>query len=400
MIRLLRESALEAWREGRRVSYIRRVQNNNAHSNACSVCGQHFQPRLAYQTEPSAAGPRFYCSLPCKAAQGAGQPLCACCGTAFTPVYAYQARRARDGSVVHVCSEVCVARLQSASPKAAPKPRARRIAVLNQKGGTGKTTTSVNVAAGLAEAGKRVLLIDADPQGNVGVSLGVRSETTLYHVLAEGTPLADVMVPLNNNLDLVTSDEQLAAAEIKLAQRPKRSGILKAAIDAEPDYDFVIIDCGPSLGLLNQNALCAVDEVLVPVACDYLSLVGVKQVLRTIKMVSEHLAHQVEVGAVLPTFFDGRARICRDAHEALKKHFQEKCLAPIRQNTRLKEAPSRKKTIFEHDASSHGAEDYRRVVAWVLTGVSEKSAVLQSGKKHGAVPAPASVAVAAAEGAS
>jgi chromosome partitioning protein len=333
-------------------------------THPCSVCGRAFTPRLAFQTDASGAAPRYFCSLPCKAAPAAAS--CAVCSTSFTPIYAYQARRAADGSTVHVCSEVCVARLSSGA-RAQPKAvEPRRIAVLNQKGGTGKTTTSINLAAGLAEAGKRVLLIDADPQGNVGVSLGVRSRITLYHVLAEEEPLASAIVPINNHLDVVTSDEHLAAAEIKLAARPKRAGILKAAIDREGGYDYVLVDCGPSLGLLNQNALCAVSEVFVPVACDYLSLVGVKQVMKTLKMVNQHLAHRVEVGAVLPTFYDARARICRDAYETLQGHFKDRCLTPVRNNIRIKEAPSRKKTIFEHAPESNGAEDYRTLVRWVL----------------------------------
>ena len=131
-------------------------------------------------------------------------------------------------------------------------------------------------------------------------------------------------------------------------------------------YTHVVIDCGPSLSLINQNALCFADEVLVPVACDYLSLVGVKQVLKTVKNVNQHLGHALRVGGVLPTFYDARAKICRDAHDALKKHFGPICLPPIRMNTKLKEAPSQKKTIFEHDASCTGAEDYRVVVKIML----------------------------------
>ena len=132
-------------------------------------------------------------------------------------------------------------------------------------------------------------------------------------------------------------------------------------------YDYVIVDCGPSLNLLNQNALNFADEVLIPVNCDYLSLVGVKQVLGTIREVEKHLKHTVRVAGVLPTFFDARTKLACEVLETLRGHFKERCLAPIRTNTRLAEAPSRRKTIFEHAPDSHGAKDYLRVVDWLLT---------------------------------
>jgi chromosome partitioning protein len=131
-------------------------------------------------------------------------------------------------------------------------------------------------------------------------------------------------------------------------------------------YAHVILDCGPSLSLMNQNALSYADEVIIPVTCDYLALVGVKQVLRTIKDIEKHLLHSVRVTAVLPTFYDGRIKLAREAVATLREHFKERCLEPVRQNTRLAEAPAHKKTIFEFAPDSHGAEDYRRIVEWVL----------------------------------
>jgi chromosome partitioning protein len=264
------------------------------------------------------------------------------------------------------------------------------VAVLNQKGGTGKTTTSINLAAGIAEGGGRVLLVDCDPQGNVGVSLGVRSDKTLYHVLTDECPVEDAVVPLGECFDVLTSDDTLAAAEIKLAQHPARGAVMKRSLERAGNYTHVVVDCGPSLSLINQNALCYVDEVLIPVACDYLSLVGVKQVLKTIKNVNQHLGHPLRVGAVLPTFYDGRAKICRDALEALQKHFGALCLPPVRQNTKLKEAPSHKKTIFEHDASSTGAEDYRVVVRIMLERA--RAAGVAASSAPGAATAEAAVA--------
>ena len=142
--------------------------------------------------------------------------------------------------------------------------------------------------------------------------------------------------------------------------RPQRLG------QVHRRYRYVILDCGPSLSLLNQNALTYADEVLIPVSCDYLALVGVKQVLRTIKDVERHLGHAVRVSAVLPTFYDGRTRLAREVFETLQGHFKQKCLEPIRMNTKLAEAPSHRKSIFEYAPQSHGAADYNRVVDWLL----------------------------------
>jgi chromosome partitioning protein len=338
----------------------------------CTVCGKTFVPRMSYQVEVTASGQRAYCSLPCRAGQSAAGATCSVCNTAFSPTYAYQASRQPDGSTRHVCSEACRTEVDLAMASAAPplvSAKPYRVAVLNQKGGTGKTTTSVNLAAGLAERGGRVLLIDADAQGNVGVSLGLKAQYTLYHVLMDEVSVDDAVVPIGNTFDVLCSDDSLAAAEIKLAQHPGRGAVLSRRLEAAGKeiggYTHIVIDCAPSLSLINQNALCAVDEVIIPVACDYLSLVGVKQVLKTLKNVHSHLGHTVKVGGVVPTFYDARAKICRDALEALRKHFGDLCLPPVRQNTKLKEAPSHRKTIFEHDPNSSGAEDYRVVVATI-----------------------------------
>jgi chromosome partitioning protein len=269
----------------------------------------------------------------------------------------------------HYCSLDC--RKQGLGDEAFRSKRARRVAILNQKGGTGKTTTAVNLAAGLAEREREVLLVDTDAQGNVGVSLGVAGEKSLYHVLVEGLEPDDASVPVRKHLDVITSDATLAAAEIWLARQglELRSRTLTKRLQGmavSRRYDYVIIDCGPSLNLLNQNALSYVDEVIIPVTCDYLALVGVKQVLRTIKDVERHLGHAVRVSAVLPTFYDGRTRLAREVLETLQAHFKTKCLEPIRLNTRLAEAPSHKKTIFEYASTSHGAADYNRICDWVL----------------------------------
>jgi chromosome partitioning protein len=245
----------------------------------------------------------------------------------------------------------------------------RRLAIFNHKGGTGKTTTTVSIAAGLAARGYRVLLVDTDSQGNVAVSLAQKSEKSLYHVLVMGIRPQDVVVNVRENLDLLPSNETLAAAELYLAGRQNRDRVLKDRLaKIENEYDVVILDCSPSLSLMNQNALVYADGILVPVACDFLSLVGVRQVLKTVKNVNSLLHHPVQIFGVLPTFYDARARICRDAVDTLKQHFGERCLLPIRAATKIKEAPAQGKTIFEYAPDSNAAEDYLRVVDHLAFG--------------------------------
>jgi len=245
----------------------------------------------------------------------------------------------------------------------------KRIAVFNHKGGTGKTTTSVNLAAGLADRGHRVLLVDTDSQGNVGVSLGAKCDRSLYHVLVMGLRVDDAIQTLRPGFDLLPSNETLAAAELYLAGRQNRDRVLSQRLaSAAEGYDYVIVDCSPSLSLMNQYALVLADSVLVPVACDYLSLVGVRQVIKTVKNVNTLLRHPLQIWGVLPTFFDARARICTEALDTLKSHFGDRCLAPIRATTKLKEAPAQARSIFDHAPGTNGAEDYASLVDAVLFG--------------------------------
>ena len=259
-----------------------------------------------------------------------------------------------------------------ATRRIAPKMHApRRLAIFNHKGGTGKTTTSVSIAAGLAARGLRVLLVDTDSQGNVGVSLNVKAERSLYHVLVMGLKAKDAAINVRPNLDLIVSNETLAAAELYLAGRQNRDRILRdRLVAAADDYDVLILDCSPSLSLLNQNALVLADGILVPVACDFLSLVGVRQVIKTVKNVNSLLHHPVQIYGVLPTFYDARARICRDAVDTMREHFGEKTLSPVRATIKIKEAPAQGRTIFEYAPDSNAAEDYRRVVDHMIDGPS------------------------------
>lgn len=243
----------------------------------------------------------------------------------------------------------------------------RVLAIFNHKGGTGKTTTSVTLAAGLAARGQRVLLVDTDGQGNVAVSLNLPTERSLYHVLVMGLAVEAAVTTARPGLDVLPSNETLAAAELYLAGRRNRDRVLANRLAAARDaYDTVIVDCSPSLSLMNQNALCFADAVLCPVACDYLSLVGVRQVLRTIKQVNRVLGHPVRLWGVLPTLYDSRARVCHEALDTLREHFKDRCLEPIRAAIRVKEAPAQGRTLFEHAPDSSAAEDYLAVVERLL----------------------------------
>jgi chromosome partitioning protein len=380
----------------------------------CSVCHKSFHVQFSYQMEELAATNdqpafRFYCSQSCakNARPKEAAVACSVCGKKFEVTHAAHLLVLR-GRRKYACSGECRAALleprrdvllASASlsssseqaPLATPSSIAqlstelqqrptssasgpRVLAVFNHKGGTGKTTTAVSVAAGLARRGYRTLLIDTDAQGNVAVSLGLTPQRSLYHLLVMGIPLSQAVVTARDQLDVLASNETLAAAELYLAGRKNRDRVLKSRLEGiREQYDYVIVDCSPSLSLLNQNALVLADAVLCPVACDYLSLVGVRQVVKTIKNVNRLLGHPVALWGVLPTLFDRRARICREALETLQENFGERCLEPIRSAIRVKEAPSMGRSLQEYAADSNATADYENVVSrLVASGVAPK----------------------------
>lgn len=249
----------------------------------------------------------------------------------------------------------------------------RVIAIVNQKGGVAKTTSALNIGAGLARAGKKVLLIDLDPQGNLTEGCGVnpdRLDITTYSVVMESLSPRETLTPVIENLDLVPTNRALAAAEVELANikgQDDKNLRLQVGLKKIRGYDYILVDCPPSLGQLTINALAAAGEVFIPVQPEYYALRGLKSLLDTVEAVREHHNKKLKITGVFVTRFDGRKNLNQGVLDQLQEHFGNRLFATrIRENIALAEAPAAGMTIFDFRGFSHGAEDYRALVVEIL----------------------------------
>ncbi len=245
---------------------------------------------------------------------------------------------------------------------------ARVICIANQKGGVGKTTTTVNLSAALSQLNRRVLIIDMDPQGNASSGIGIKrhecQNSNIYHVLVGEKTLEEASLPTQlKNLRIATATPDLVGAEIELVDIPSREYRLKTEIQAVQDeYDYILIDCPPSLGLLTVNALCAADSFLVPLQCEYYALEGLSQLLNTAGLIKKNLNSNLKIEGIVLTMFDMRNNLSHQVVKEIQSHFGEKVFsAIIPRNVRLSEAPSHGQSIFSYDPKSVGAKKYNEL---------------------------------------
>ena len=307
---------------------------------------------VSRETSPNSLQVRTAAEIAAEADEGEG-------GLADTPIAAETAEALR------------ATRTSRANPL--PRPASTRLlTVANQKGGVGKTTTTVNLAAALAQLGARVLVLDLDPQGNASTALGIDHHAdvpSIYDVLLEGRPLAEVISPVDGvpGLFCVPATIDLAGAEIELVPLVARESRLLRAVtalldsqdDPETAYDYVLVDCPPSLGLLTVNALVAASEVLIPIQCEYYALEGLGQLMRNVDLIRSHLNPQLHVSTILLTMYDARTRLASQVADEVRTHFGHLVLSTtVPRSVRISEAPSYGETVMTYDPSSSGALSY------------------------------------------
>ena len=242
----------------------------------------------------------------------------------------------------------------------------RKICIINHKGGVGKTTTAVNLAAGLSRSDKNVLLVDLDPQSNVALSLQVETTNTIYDALRGSFPIQRCVQNVAKNFDVITSKENLVKAEHYLANQPNANLLLKQLLDNIEGYDYILVDCPPSLGILNQNVMAYCKEAFIPTSTDFLGFDALKKMHIIVEKVNSNYGHDLRITKVIPTLFDKRTKASKQTLVDMEQRFPGLVSNPIRNNSKLREAPRYGKSIFKYAKSSSGAKDYGQLVDSVL----------------------------------
>jgi chromosome partitioning protein len=242
----------------------------------------------------------------------------------------------------------------------------RTICIINQKGGVAKTTTTISLAAGLSRKGKKVLIMDLDAQGNIGVALKSQSVKDMYDFLINGSDYRECVIHLGDNLDIITSNETLTKAEFLLVAEPNRELILKNKITEIKDYDYILIDCSPSLGLLNQNALLSASEAIIPTSTDILGYKALKKIVLAIESLNNVFEHNCKITKIVPTMYDKRLKICKEVLRDITNDYYEIVSDPIHTCSKLKETPGKGQSIFKYAPKSIAAKDYARLVQAVI----------------------------------
>lgn len=242
----------------------------------------------------------------------------------------------------------------------------RKICIINQKGGVGKTTTAISLAYGLAKEGRRVLLIDLDAQGNLATALGIETDKDLFDLLIEKAEIQECTRRVDHNIDLIPSCETLAKAELIIAGEPGRENYLKRKLQGLKGYDYVILDCPPGLSLLNQNAMLYSSEAIIPASTDELGMDALRKMIMVLQKINEVFDHDITISKVLPTMHDTRTSMSKMMLSQMQSEFYTNIADPIRMNSKIREAPHRKKPVAKFSRSSNGAKDYAKLVKRVI----------------------------------
>ena len=245
----------------------------------------------------------------------------------------------------------------------------RIISILNQKGGVGKTTTTINLGAGLTRKNRKVLLIDLDPQGNIATCFNDSSQKDMYDFLIDNADIQECIRNLGTNFDMITCKESLIRAEAQMLGMENKETLLRRKLRGSEhikNYDYVLIDCPPSIGLLSQNAILASSEIIIPVGCDYLSYKGLRTIVDLINYISDRYDHEIAISKIVPTMYDARNSLCVEILNQMSNDFYELVADPIRVSSKIKESPKFGKSIFKYDLKCTGAEDYMRLVNQVI----------------------------------